>query len=118
MKPAYIHLIEYILGLGDHDVLVDDGGECDEIQRFSDAAGAIEAVEAVESAQVGAVKQGYDNSHVHSWAIVIWGWGMAPEETVVDYTANAFMGKWENTYDREVLNEPVHIDTSAGHKLI
>lgn len=108
---AYAHLIRYALAKG-ATVSVWDGEEWQE-SRSTDAAACIAAVESVEEAEIviwGNERQvGWevaDNERRMAWVRVS-AFGLADDETVVDYTVNDFMNEWEAAYERATTAEPL-----------
>jgi hypothetical protein len=97
---AYAHLIRYALANG-ATVSVWDGEEWQE-SRSTDAAACIAAIESVEEAEL-VIK---NNERRMAWARVA-AFGLADDETVVDYTVNDFMNKWEAAYERATTAEPL-----------
>ena len=89
---AYAHLIRYALANG-ATVSVYDGEEWQE-NRSTDAAACIAAVESVEEAGV-VIK---DNERQVGWATVS-AFGLADDETVIDYGVNDYMNAWQAAYD-------------------
>lgn len=90
---AYKHLIRYALDSG-ANVSVWDGEEWQE-NRSTDAAAIIAAIESVEEAEL-VIK---NNERRMAWVRVA-AYGLADDETVVDYTVNDFMNEWEAAYER------------------
>jgi hypothetical protein len=91
---AYIHLVRYALANG-ATVSVWDGEEWQE-SRSTDAAAIIAAIESVEEAEL-VIK---NNERRMAWVRVS-AFGLADDETVVDYTVNDFMNEWEAAYERD-----------------
>ena len=89
---AYAHLIRYALANG-ATVSVWDGEEWQE-NRSTDAAACIAAVESVEEAEI-VIK---DNERRMAWARVA-AYGLADDETVIDYGVNDYMNAWQAAYD-------------------
>ena len=89
---AYAHLIRYALANG-ATVSVYDGEEWQE-SRSTDAAACIAAVESVEEAEI-VIK---DNERRMAWARVA-AYGLADDETVIDYGVNDYMNAWQAAYD-------------------
>jgi hypothetical protein len=97
---AYAHLIRYALANG-ATVSVYDGEEWQE-NRSTDAAACIAAIESVEEAEL-VIK---NNERRMAWVRVS-AFGLADDETVVDYTVNDFMNEWEAAYERSINAEPL-----------
>lgn len=94
---AYIHLIRYALA-NDATVIVWDGGGWDHNRAGIDNAHhLIAAVEAVDEAEI-TIRDKYCNRL--GWARVS-AFGLADDETVIDYTVNDFMNEWEAAYERD-----------------
>lgn len=91
---AYKHLVKHVLATGG-DITVWDGGDepaethCDKYQKI------IDAIEAVEMAELIIFKDGVKVG----WAQVI-PFGLEDDETLSDYTDNDFFKVWEQMYDR------------------
>jgi hypothetical protein len=92
---AYAHLIRYALANG-ATVSVYDGEEWQE-NRSKDAAACIAAVESVEEAEI-VIRDTDSKERRMAWARVA-AYGLADDETVVDYTVNDFMNAWQAAYD-------------------
>jgi hypothetical protein len=89
---AYKHLVRYALADG-ANISVFDGEEWQE-NRSTNAAAIIAAIESVEEAEL-IIK---NNERRIAWARVA-AYGLADDETVVDYTVNDFMNAWETAYN-------------------
>lgn len=91
---AYKHLVKHVLATGG-DITVWDGGDepaethCDKYQKI------IDAIEAVEIAELIIFKDGVKVG----WAQVV-PFGLEDEETLSDYTVCDFFQVWEEMYDR------------------
>lgn len=91
---AYKHLVKHVLATGG-DITVWDGGDepaethCDKYQKI------IDAIEAVEIAELIIYKDG----EKVGWAQVV-PFGLEDEETLSDYTVCDFFQVWEEMYDR------------------
>lgn len=90
---AYKHLVQYALSTG-ANISVWDGEEWQE-SRTTDAAAIIAAIESVEEAEL-VIRAANDDRL--AWARVA-AYGLADDETVIDYTVNDYMDKWEAAYD-------------------
>lgn len=94
---AYEHLIRYALANG-ATVSVWDGGGWDQNRAGIDNAHhLIAAIEAVDEAEI-TIRDKHDRRL--GWARVS-AYGLADDETVVDYTVNDFMNEWEAAYERD-----------------
>jgi hypothetical protein len=91
---AYKHLVRFALAAG-HNVSVFDGEEW-ATDKSTDYQEIIEAIESVEEAQL--VINATADIRM-AWARVS-AFGLADDETVVDYTVNDFMNSWEAAYER------------------
>jgi hypothetical protein len=92
MQKAYRNLVKYALDNG-YTVSVFDGEEWSTVRstRFNDI---IKDIEGVEEAALNIRDEG---GHRVGWALVS-AFGLAPDETVVDYTTTPFMKGWEAQY--------------------
>ena len=91
---AYEHLVRYALAAGNTVSVYD--GEVWAIKRSTDHQAIIEAIESVEEAQLVI----YAPADIRmAWALVS-AYGLADDETVIDYTVNDFMNSWEAAYER------------------
>lgn len=90
---AYKHFVKHALAAG-LDVTVWDGGDepaeshCTKYQKI------IDAIEAVEIAELVIYKDG----ERRGWAQVM-PFGLEDEETMADYTVNSFFDDWSQAYD-------------------
>lgn len=91
---AYEHLVRFALTNG-HAVSVYDGEEW-ATDRSTDYQTIIDAIESVEEAELVIFDR--ETGSRTAWARVS-AFGLADDETVVDYTVNDFMNKWETAYD-------------------
>jgi len=91
---AYKHLIKHVLATG-HHITVWDGGDSPAELLCNKYKKIIDALEAVEIAELFIFKDG----ETVGWAQVV-PFGLEDEETLSDYTANEFFEVWEQAYDR------------------
>jgi hypothetical protein len=90
---AYKHLVRYSLNAG-HNVSVFDGEEW-ELRRSTKFQDIIEAIDAVEEAQLIITDS---EGTRKGWALIT-PYGVDDCETVCDYTITDFMEKWNDTYN-------------------
>ena len=91
---AYQHLVRYALAQGNR-ISVYDGEEWP-VRESTNAQEIIEHIESVEEAEL-IIKDPIDRRDL--WARVS-AYGLADDETVIDYTVNDFMNSWEAAYER------------------
>jgi hypothetical protein len=89
---AYRSLVKYALAK-DMTVSVWDGEEW-QLKRSTGFKAIIEAIESVEVAEL---RIRDINGSVVAWAQII-PFGLEDDETVSDYTDNAFMNEWDKSY--------------------
>ena len=91
MTSEYVNLVDLILSRG-HVVNVDTGGDAFDVLLSSNRAEILMAIESVDMAEIIACEETPD---VYSgfvrvfWAQII-PFGVAPDETVVDYLDNGY----------------------------
>lgn len=90
---AFKHLIKYALSAG-HTVSVYDGEEW-QVKRSTGYKAIVEAVESVDEAQL---RIRDTQGAVVAWALVS-AYGLADDETVMDWSDNAFTEAWSEAYD-------------------
>jgi len=90
---AYRHLVKFSIASG-AAVSVWDGEEW-QVKRSTSFKAICEAIESVEEAQLRIRDQ---SGNPVGWALVS-AFGLAPEETVMDYSVNEFMEAWSTAYD-------------------
>lgn len=95
---AYKHLVRYALANGANVSVFD--GEIWEVNRSTDYQTIIDCIESVEEAQLEI--RGHEGNPL-GWVRVS-AFGLADDETVVDYTVNDFMNEWEAAYERTTTN--------------
>ena len=91
---AYKHLIREALDTG-HAVSVWDGEEW-QVKRATNYADIIDAIESVEEAAIR-IYDAQDGTQ-RGWARIS-PFGLADDETVIDYTETEFMQGWWNQYE-------------------
>lgn len=89
---AYKHLVKHALSTG-HTVSVWDGEEW-QVKRGTTYTPIIEAIESVELANLRI----RDSEGKHVAAAAVSAYGLADDETVIDWTVCPFMQTWENLY--------------------
>jgi hypothetical protein len=94
MQTAYINLIKHALSEG-HTVSVWDGEEW-QVKRSTSLRAITEAVKSVEEATLRIRNQDGD---VVAWALVS-AYGLAPDETVIDYGDNDWTNAWFVNYSK------------------
>lgn len=94
---AYKHLIKHALAAG-HTVSVYDG-EVWEVKRSISYKAIVDCVESVEEAALRIRDK--KNAIVVS-SVTVSAFGLADDETVVDYTVTPFMDSWEATYNATI----------------
>ena len=90
---AYKHLVKHALALG-HTISVWDGEEW-QVKRSTGYKEIVEAIESVEEAELKI----YNDLQHPTW-VWISAYGLADDETVVDYNDNKFMQDWSLQYDK------------------
>jgi hypothetical protein len=90
---AFKHLIKYALSAG-HTVSVYDGEEW-QVKRSTGYKAIVEAVESVDEAQL---RIRDNDGKVIAWALVS-AYGLADDETVIDWSDNVFTEAGESAYD-------------------
>lgn len=93
MRNAYKHFIKYALNKG-CNISVFDGEEW-QVKRSTKQKDIIDAVESIEEAELR-VRDSEGNKI--AWASVI-PFGVEPDETIADYSANEFMQEWNDIFD-------------------
>ena len=93
---AYRHLVKHCLA-ANCTVSVFDG-EIWEVKRATREKQIIDCIESVEEAQLRIRNK---DGEVVGWALVS-AFGLADDETVVDYTVNEFMNGWETAYEQKL----------------
>lgn len=92
MTSEYVSLIDLILSRG-HMVDVDTGGDWPDVFMSTNRAEILDAIESVDMAEITAYEQWHDGADVYIsrvfWAQII-PFGVAPDETVVDYLDNNY----------------------------
>lgn len=92
---AYKHLVKYALAQG-HTISVWDGEEW-QVSHSTKYQKIVDAIESVEEAQIKIRVPEYGN--LVAW-VLISAYGLADDETVIDYSDNDFMTKWLLAYDK------------------
>ena len=95
---AYEHLVRYALAAG-NTVSVYDGEEWP-VRESTNAQEIIEHIESVEEAEL-IIKDPIDRRDL--WARVS-AFGLADDETVIDYTVHSFTDDWQAAYDRHLAS--------------
>jgi hypothetical protein len=90
---AYKHLVKFALAQG-YVISVWDGEEW-QIKRSNKFKEIIDAIESVEEAELKIRSADLDD--LITWVRVS-AFGLADDETVVDYYDNKFMQEWEEAY--------------------
>jgi len=90
---AYKHLVRYALNAG-HTISVFDG-EIWEVKRSTKYKTIIDCIESVEEAQLN-IRDA--NGNPIGWALVS-AYGLADDETVIDFGCNEFMLGWEKAFE-------------------
>lgn len=91
---AYKHLIKHALSMG-YTVSVYDG-EIWEIKRSVSYKKIVDCVESVEEA---ALRIRDKEGAIVTSSITVSAFGLADDETVVDYVVTPFMNVWESIYN-------------------
>lgn len=94
---AYKHLIKHAITAG-HTVSVYDG-EVWEVKRSTSYKEIVDCVESVEEA---AMRIRDKEGAIVVSSVTVSAFGLADDETVVDYTVTPFMDSWEATYNATV----------------
>ena len=89
---AYKHLVKHALASGNTISVYD--GEIWEVKRSTAYQVIIACIESVEEAQL---RIRNSDGEIIGWALVS-AYGLADDETVIDYTVNEYMNKWEESY--------------------
>ena len=97
MKKAYRNLVAYALA-NNCTVSVWDGEEF-QVKKCTSFKRIVEAIESVEEANL---KIRYNGDEVVGFALVS-AYGLAPDETVIDFSDNDWMKGWEQQYCSECL---------------
>lgn len=88
----YVHLVDLILARG-HYIDVDTGGDEPDVIMSDNRAEILQAIESVDVAEITVYEQWHDGADVFLsevfWALII-PFGVAPDETVADYTDNGY----------------------------
>ena len=92
---AYKHLVKFALAQG-HVISVWDGEEW-QVTHCSKYQKIIYAIESVEEAELKIRSADLDD--LITWVRVS-AFGLADDETVVDYYDNKFMQEWEEAYEK------------------
>lgn len=90
---AYKHLVKYALAQG-NTVSVWDGEEW-QVKRSSGYKAIVEAIESVEEAEIVIRDKAGDKL---GWALVS-AFGLADDETVIDFTITEFTDQWNESYE-------------------
>jgi hypothetical protein len=91
MKAEYVALVDLILSRG-HCVDVDTGGDEPDVIKSTNRAEILMAIESVECAELRVYADatgGNERLIFQFWAMII-PFGVAPDETVADYTDNGY----------------------------
>ena len=91
---AYKHLVKHALAQG-HVISVWDGEEW----QVSHSTGYQNIIEAIESVEEAFVKINDTTVHTVARALVS-AYGLADDETVIDYSDNKFMQEWLVAYEK------------------
>ena len=94
---AFKHFIKHCLKAG-HTVSVYDGEDW-QVKRSTSYKAIVEAVESVDEAQLRVRDSEGD---VIAWALVS-AYGLADDETMMDWSDNAFTESWSDTYDATLV---------------
>lgn len=89
----YVNLVDLILARG-HCVSVYTGGDEPDVEKITNRAEILEAIESVDMAEIIAYRpRGGDGDRAY-WDIAFWAqiipFGVAADETVADYTDNGY----------------------------
>ena len=93
---AYRHLVKHCLAAGCTVSVFD--GEVWEVKRATREKLITDCIESVEEAQLRIRNK---DGEIVGWALVS-AFGLADDETVVDYTVNEFMNGWEAAYEQKL----------------
>jgi len=93
MKKAYRHLVAYAIKNG-YSISVWDGEEW-AVKRSKKVLAINEAIESVEEAQL-VIRDSARNKVAR---VSVIPFGMEPDETISDYSDNAFMAAWAAAYE-------------------
>lgn len=93
MKADYVKLVDLILSRG-HRIDVETGGDDPDVENSTNRAEILMAIESVDMAEIVVWEPcGGDNDKAYwckaFWAMII-PFGVAPDETVADYTDNGY----------------------------
>jgi len=94
MKAEYVALVDLILSRG-HRIDVDTGGDEPDVFNSNNRAEILMAIESVDCAEItvwereDCAEGAYAHWRGRFWAQII-PFGVAPDETVVDYTDNGY----------------------------
>jgi hypothetical protein len=91
---AYKHLVKHALAKG-HTVSVYDGEEW-QVRRSVAYQEIVDAIESVEEAEI-TIRDIEGNKE--AW-VLIGAFGLADDETVMDYSDNEFMENWWEEYEK------------------
>lgn len=93
MKAEYLSLIDFILSHDRHYVDVWTGGDEPDVHLSRDKATIIDAIESVDMAEINVYHQWHDGADMY-FSAVFWAqiipFGVAPDETVADYSDNGY----------------------------
>ena len=91
---TYEHLVRYALAAGNTVSVYD--GEIWEVKRSTDYQTIVDCIESVEEAQLNIRDK---EGNPLGWALVS-AYGLADDETVIDFSFNPYMTGWEAAYER------------------
>jgi hypothetical protein len=94
MKTAYIDLIKYSLRAG-CTISVWDGEEW-QVKRSTSLRAIIDAVKSVDEAALRVRDQ---DGNVVAMSATVSAYGLAPDETVMDWSVCPFMDQWDAQYN-------------------
>ena len=93
MKAEYVALVDLILSRG-HCVDVDTGGDEPDVIKSINRADILMAIESVEMAELLVYEPCGGDGDKAYWRFIFWAqiipFGVAPDETVADYTDNGY----------------------------
>ena len=93
MKADYVKLVDLILSRG-HAIDVETGGDDPDVKLSQDRAEVLMAIESVEMAELAVYEPCGGDGDKAYWRFVFWAmiipFGVAPDETVADYTDNGY----------------------------
>jgi hypothetical protein len=95
---AYEHLVRYALA-GGNTVSVFDG-EIWEVKRSTDYQAIVDCINSVEEAEILIAD---NEGRQIGWALVS-AYGLADDETVIDYTVHSFTDDWQAAYNRHLAS--------------